>query len=66
MIEKSFPYNRKRGAARLEPCGTIFQPQKKHYNRNSKFFVEEIGHKPFSYRCLETKIFHFFKENSMI
>ena len=39
------------------------QPKKKQQFRY-KPKIGEIGLKAFNYRCPETKIFHFFKENS--
>ena len=44
----------------------MFQSPKNIINTNQKFSVWKIGLKPFNYRCLETKIFYSFNDNSMV
>ena len=43
----------------------MLQPQE-NINTSQKLSVWNIGLKPFNYWCPETKIFHFFKENSVV
>ena len=68
MIGEDHLHIIEKGGPSIEPCGTPYfnVPASEKTSIQTKNFVSKIGLNPFNYRCPETKIFHFFRENSMV